>query len=736
MSFLKSGVTWLKHNFAWSNTWASWQERVVLALFLLLAVGLGILSAYVVLWQAVLAWAVYFVALAVCSWQGWLKLFGPVLFYDMIRTARRSRYVVMRLLYAGMLLFILCFMYLSVFAERRVNNPEMMFFSVSGFFAFVLVEIVLIILLMVVPVRPIQYGIGGLILLSAVLFIVGVVVMEMTGGQGNPNNNVRDSAIFAEAFFSAFMIVQVVMVLLLTPAYVAGAIAEEKDRKTLEFMLATDLNNREIILSKLLSRLANMTLLLLTGLPILSLLQFVGGVDTVLMLSGFAGTALTILGIGSLSILLSTLFQKPRDAIGATYLFIITYCALGTTAKSSAMAPPLTWMRDPLWEAGPSLADVSNVLNSGNPIAAVIEVVNAINSATLGRDLPDILTRYAWFHGILAAVCIVWSIVRLRAIALKQTVGGTTKKLSWWQTHRPPIGDLPMMWKEFNIEGRMKLNWLAWGVVIVLVVLTVGTGLLIVGVYLWDVFTNGMRDWRGFHEGMNVWFRIAGTGVACLMILIVAVRASTSITNERERDTFDALITTPMSGNAILGAKLLGTVTSLRMGWLWFGVMLAIGMFTGGIHLLAVPILINAWYIYATFFTMVGMWYSMACESSMRATVYTVITTLFLGGGHWVVLGLCCYTPLSFLMIRGNSGDSLRYLAMFHAGMTPPFVLGLSAYSWQDLAQNFNHREMTELLVFSMIGLFLWAMGCVILWFGVLVPKFRQIARREELIYE
>src|SRR5436190_159435 len=115
MAFLKSGVTWLKHNFSWSNTRASWQERVVLALFVLLAVGLGFLSAYVVLWQAVLAWAGYFVAVAVCSRQGWLKLFGPVLFYDMIRTARRSRYVVMRLIYAGMLLFILCFMYLSIF---------------------------------------------------------------------------------------------------------------------------------------------------------------------------------------------------------------------------------------------------------------------------------------------------------------------------------------------------------------------------------------------------------------------------------------------------------------------------------------------------------------------------------------------------------------------------------------------------------------------------------------------
>src|SRR5437660_1620479 len=81
---------------------------------------------------------------------------------------------------------------------------------------------------------------------------------------------------------------------LLTPAYVGGAIAEEKDRKTLEFMLATDLLNREIVLSKLGSRLANLALVVITGLPILSILQFLGGVDPNMILAGFAITAMTV----------------------------------------------------------------------------------------------------------------------------------------------------------------------------------------------------------------------------------------------------------------------------------------------------------------------------------------------------------------------------------------------------------------------------------------------------------
>ncbi len=666
MSLVKSGVTWVRQAVAWSNSWPSWQERLVLALFLVIAVGLGFLTASIDLWKAAIVWCIYFIAIAICSRQGWLKLFGPVLFYDMVRTARRSRYVIMRLLYSLLLLAILVLMFLQ--ADVRGRDMQ------------------------------------------------------------------RDSALMAQAFFCIFMIVQIVMVVLLTPAYVAGSIAEEKDRKTLEFMLATDLNNREIVLSKLLSRVGNITLLLLTGLPILSILQFMGGVDAELMLAGFAGTGLTMLGIASLSILQSTLFQKPRDAIGVTYLILIAYLAVATTSMAMAKGGATNWT---LWEDGPKWGDVSQVLNAGNPIAAIIDVEHAMNRAALGADLPGIVQRYAWFHGSISAICIAWSIYRLRSIALRQTVGGKAARLAWWERHRPPIGDLPMMWKELNIEGRMKLNWLAWGVVVILVVLTLGSGLLILSVYLWDLALGGRRGWHELAKPTNWWFRIAGTGVGSLMILVVAVRASTCISNERERDTFDALITTPMSSNAILGAKLLGCLTSVRTGWLWFGSMLTVAVLTGGVHLLAVPLVIAEWFVYAAFFAMVGIGFSMSCRSSMRATVYTVMTTLLLGGGHWLVMGLCCYFPAMALMHGGGHSDrSLEYIAKFQLGMTPPFVMGVSAYSWEDLGNNFVRREFGEMIAFCLVGLFLWGVASLILWHGMLAPRFRLIARREEMIYQ
>jgi ABC-type transport system involved in multi-copper enzyme maturation permease subunit len=668
MSLAKSGISWLRQTVAWSNSWPSWQERLILALFLVVAVVLGFMSAWLQLWQTAALWAFYLLAIAVCSRQGWLELFGPVLFYDMVRTARRSRYVIMRLLYASVLLAILC---LSFFWDSPRDDDR------------------------------------------------------------------RQTALLAETFFTYFMLVQLTAVVLLTPAYVAGAIAEEKDRKTLEFMLATDLNNHEIILSKLLSRLANLTLFLLTGLPILSILQFVGGVDTQLMLFGFAGTGLTMLGIASVSILFSTLFKKPRDAIGLSYLFIVAYGSLATLGKWLVeMGAP--FMTDKMWygDRGPSLADVSDWINTGNPIAALVDIKKAIAGASLAADLPVLLTNYAYFHGILSLVCIIWSILRLRSIALAQTVGETAQKFGWWESYRPAIGELPMIWKELQVEGRTKLNWLAWCVVILLVMLTVGTGVLIISYHVWfSVFGLHNHGGDGLAFYMEWWFRIAGVGLACLMLLMVVVRASTCISGERDRDTFDALLATPLSAEAILAAKLLGCLTSLRMAWLWFGSMVAIALLTGGIHLLAVPIVIVGWFIYAVFFTMVGMWFSMVCRSSLRASVFSVLTALFLGGGHWVLMGLCCYLPVLFSR-RSGPGEFIEYVGKFEFGMTPPFVLALCSYSWENLARHFHRGELFEFVIFSFIGLCLWGMGCLVLWYGILIPKFREITRREELIYQ
>jgi ABC-type transport system involved in multi-copper enzyme maturation permease subunit len=677
----------------WFANHAAWSDRFV---NLALAIGTGLLVwltlAVQSFWLSIAVWGLYIAFVAVGTQQGWLKMLGPVLIYDMIRTSRRNRYFILRMIYAGFLFFILSYMFAIAF----------------------------------------------------------VMSQDFMGPGGRDRFDNKALAVLCETFFMFFMLIQITLVVLLTPAYVAGAIAEEKDRKTMEFMLATDLRDREIIFSKFLSRLANMGLLLITGLPILSILQFIGGVDPGLMLAGFAATALTMLGIGSLSILFSVLFKKPRDAISLTYLMLVAYGAMGVFVL--ILRNTGHWLLNiPVWfNDAATIGDLMTAFNAGNPIAVIWEIMMAIRMMGLSRVLPDVLTRYAWFHLTVTVICITWSIVRLRSIALKQSSGGSTAKLRWYQKLRPRIGNQPMIWKEIFIESGAKLNWLVWIAVIILVLLTLGTGVFIVGAIIYDFLEfGGRRDfWRTLNEAMNVWFRIAGDFVGCILLLRTGVRAATTVTTERERDTMDALITTPMSAEVMLFAKLVGNLTSLWAGWAWYGSMMLLALLTGGLNPFAVPVLLLSLFVYSVVVTMIGLAFSIYCRSSLQASILTVLVTLFVGGGHWILTSCLCMPIFGAMMMIlqqhfGFNHGMMRtmeelglYFVKFQAGMTPPFVFAWNAYSWREL-ENWRHgddmRHFWEFTGASIFGLFLWMAAAVLLWFFILMRKFRQITRRIEL---
>src|SRR5208283_1242839 len=81
---------WLRRKLAWSNSRQSWKERLGGALLLGLACALAWFHGRLPVLAQAASWAALVLALAVLMRRGWVKLFGPVLLYDMIRTARRS----------------------------------------------------------------------------------------------------------------------------------------------------------------------------------------------------------------------------------------------------------------------------------------------------------------------------------------------------------------------------------------------------------------------------------------------------------------------------------------------------------------------------------------------------------------------------------------------------------------------------------------------------------------------
>jgi ABC-type transport system involved in multi-copper enzyme maturation permease subunit len=598
-------------------------------------------------------WAVVLAGFAVLLRRGWLKLFGPVVVYDLICVGRRGRYVLLRCLYLTILLLVLLWVH-SVWS----------------------------------------------------------VTYRWRSGGSSDALPAREMALFAESFFYAFMVVQLLVVIALTPAYLAGAIAEEKERRTLEYLLATDLRAREIVLGKLAARLLNLAMLLLAGLPVLSALQFFGGVDPGLVLAGFAALAVTLLSLGGVSILMSVLCRRPRDAIMLTYLLVLAYILIsfGLTGLRfiwpEVAATSLVPGTDDLLTVG----DLVDAVSAGNVFMALAGLERAlIRGLPLGEVLTDTLVRYALFHGVVALLCTVWAVVRLRPTALQEAYGRAKRlPLVVRLVGRVRVGDEPMWWKEVSADAGLRLGWFGRIAVACLVVLSF--------LPVFFILTE-LHAWR--HHVINQWVRTVGTGVACLMLLAVAVRAAGSISGERDRQTLDALLTTPMSCWTILQAKWAGSVLSVRWAWLWLAGIWTIGLAGDGLTVVAPILVALAWFIYAAVFAAVGLWFSVISRTSLRATVGTILTVVFIGGGHWLVLGMCC-----MLAVRSDPKPVMQFLA----GQTPPVVLGLFAFQIDDFGA---HNIMGELAGFAFFGLLCWG-GAACALGAIVHNRFVETTGRDE----
>src|SRR4051812_21505773 len=112
--------------------------------------------------------------------RGETMLGGPVLLFDAVRTARRSRLALFRALYGLLLLFFLFVVYTRWFGHDFAA------------------------------------GLAGLM--------------------DERQIPARDQSRFAASFFRTFLVVQFLAVVLLTPAFAGGAVAEEREKGTLELL--------------------------------------------------------------------------------------------------------------------------------------------------------------------------------------------------------------------------------------------------------------------------------------------------------------------------------------------------------------------------------------------------------------------------------------------------------------------------------------------------------------------
>ena len=464
---------------------------------------------------------------------------------------------------------------------------------------------------------------------------------------------------FAETFLIVFLCLQAAAVLLMTPAIVGGAIAEDKERGAFDHLKTSLLSNREIVFGKLAARLVFVLSVLVTGLPVLALTLLFGGVDGRLLLIGFAVCGLGAASLGAFSIMLAVKRDGLKEVLVNAYLLVILLTVFGMCCgciPGVAAASPMStvaWMFLGLFD--------------GNEVLLWINV-----------------GAFTVIHGVVFLVCSIIAVVGVRprgteawsrtarrrrrrrppAIPLNSPTGelGLAVAMPVAQPTRPapvlprydsPRGrrhprttrrffsvpqlnrDMdPLFWKERHFAGRLAIGegqlMQGCGIVVLCAVLCC------VGLVLFSMYIGALVREEWDPTVLNGLVRVLVVGVTIGVGVMAGVKSAGMVARERQQRTLESLLTIPRPRSELLRAKLFASAYGARLGPMAIILMLIGGVVTTAVHpvgaLAAVVMVVG----YLAFSVALGLWLSVRCLTVPRAMTAFLLTT----AGTWIGLPL------------------------------------------------------------------------------------------------
>src|SRR5690606_9996741 len=128
-----------------------------------------------------------------------------------------------------------------------------------------------------------------------------------------------DPAQAGKAVYGAVLGVQVMLVVLLGPAFTAAAISGEKERQTYDLLRTTLLPARALVTGKLISALSYVFLLILAALPLQSIAFLLGGVSVVELVVSVLLVLVSAVAFALLGLFFSSLMRSTLGAVVVTF---------------------------------------------------------------------------------------------------------------------------------------------------------------------------------------------------------------------------------------------------------------------------------------------------------------------------------------------------------------------------------------------------------------------------------
>lgn len=386
----------------------------------------------------------------------------------------------------------------------------------------------------------------------AVLIAVLLWALLINAGSGAALSYRQLAAAGAESF-QLVAYLQIALICLLTPVFMAGAIAQEASPRTWDVLLTTPLSAAQIVLGALLGRLFFIAALLFSSLPLFAITQYFGGVPGSSIFASYAIALGAALLVGSIAIFLSVSRIAGKRSVFAFFVAIVSY--LGVTIAIDIAIRPSSGGVTALTAVNPFLAlhALLNPTAYPRPEETLLAARPWIVRAWLGSPVTTWCVLTTVFSALLVAV----SSVTARTAS---TEGGRTPLLrrvfglgASAVRARPPraVWHNPIAWREAAARSATLPRTLArWG--------------FLASGALWGVGLVVAYHAQGLsHEQFRFWL-LATVFIELAVITVVGLNLSaTAVSREREDGTLDLLLTTPITPKLYLSGKLRGLIAYL-----------------------------------------------------------------------------------------------------------------------------------------------------------------------------
>lgn len=365
---------------------------------------------------------------------------------------------------------------------------------------------------------------------GALLAIVATCWLVVTGTQAVATAG--DTARFGATLLRILAPLQLSLAMLAAAMTSTIAVTNEKDRRTLELLLISRLNDAQLVLGKLGGSLVRVLLLLLSAVPVFVIAALFGGVTLPQLARVFAVTTAAALVAASVATCVAFWKDTTFQALAITTFALAAWVAAGEVVAG---------------RFGPAVA--ARV----SPARAVFAALEPDGGTGLGAFLGVCAAAIALANAAAVARARAWNTtqeVRRQITSVADNTAGTAGTSSTGSTRRPSrrVWSNPVLWREICTRAHGKavvLIRLAW------LLLFAGAVAGIVA---------EARQPRP--DGLAV--AVAVVPVALASLLAVTAMAVTSITTERDRGALDVLLVTDLEPAEFVWGKVLGVLAAAR----------------------------------------------------------------------------------------------------------------------------------------------------------------------------